>query len=321
MKRQKLRPVAEGGWLIGPNPTNLPEGIQNAIVPGQFRAGQEVVDHHIWKDRGGQWRLWACIRHTKVGRVFAGWVSDSLDKAGWRCLGMVMRRDKNAGESLADHGDRAFGTVSGEVLQSPFVIFEDDRYWMFYGGGYADEAQYLKVYSICLATSADGAEFTRHRNRYDESVLFHGPGPARDPCLIKIDGLWHLYYSGGETGFVEPNKVFVRTSKDLVTWSASREVCWGGSVGRHPTSSECPHVVHRGGSFYLFRTENYPKGNTYVYRSDDPYDFGLDSDRCLLGRIDVAAAEVIVDGAREYISSNKDVWGGVKLHRLSWVEE
>ena len=44
----KLKPVIEGDWLIGPNPTNLGPEVQNTIVPGDFRAGQEVVDHHVW---------------------------------------------------------------------------------------------------------------------------------------------------------------------------------------------------------------------------------------------------------------------------------
>jgi hypothetical protein len=277
------------------------------------------VDHHIWKDGAGRWRLWACIRYTRVGRVFAGWVSDRLDAERWQCLGMVMRRDKNAGESLADHGERSFATTAGEVLQSPYVVTDRGAYWMFYGGGYADEGQYHQVYSMCLATSADGERFTRHTNRFGDSVLFYGPGPARDPCVIRIGDLWHLYYSGGETGFREPNKIYVRTSRDLVQWSASREVCWGGSAGTHGSSAECPHVVERQGFFYLFRTENYPKGNTWVYRSDDPFDFGLDTDARLIGRVDAAAVEVIVDGDKEYLSSNKDVWGGVRLHRLTWV--
>jgi hypothetical protein len=317
LEKKKLKPVIEGDWLIGPNPTDLDPEVQNRITPGEYRAGQEVVDHHIWKDAAGRWRLWACIRQTKVGRVFVGWISGDLEKPNWKCLGVVMRRDKNAGESLADHGDRA----DGEKLQSPFVIYENGKYYMFYGGGEADGGQYHKVCSICLATSKDGIEFSRYKNQFGDSVLFYGPGPARDPCLIKIGDLWHLYYSGGETGFLSPNKDYVRTSKDLINWSASREVCWGGRIGYHPSSAECPHVVYRGGYYYLFRTEDYPAGHTYVFRSEDPYDFGLDDDARLVGQIDVAAPEIVVDGEEEYISSNKDVYGGVRLHHLKWIEE
>ena len=32
------------------------------------------------------------------------------------------------------------------------------------------------------------------------------------------------------------------------------------------------------------------------------------------------AAEIVVDGEKQYVSSNKDVWGGVRLHHLKWVE-
>jgi hypothetical protein len=53
----------------------------------------------------------------------------------------------------------------------------------------------------------------------------------------------------------------------------------------------------------------------------NPYNFGLDDDRCLVGKIDVAAPEIVVDGEKEYISSNKDVYGGVRLHHLRWIEE
>ena len=57
-----------------------------------------------------------------------------------------------------------------------------------------------------------------------------------------------------------------------------------------------------------------------MYRSKDLYDFGFDNDDYLIGKLDVAAAEIVVDGEKEYVSSNKDVWGGVRLHHLRWVE-
>ena len=46
-----------------------------------------------------------------------------------------------------------------------------------------------------------------------------------------------------------------------------------------------------------------------------------DDDGCFVGKIDLAAPEIVVDGEKEYISSNKDVYGGVRLHHLKWVEE
>jgi hypothetical protein len=83
-------------------------------------------------------------------------------------------------------------------------------------------------------------------------------------------------------------------------------------------SAECPHVVYREGYYYLFRTTSYRKPLTYIYRSTDPLDFGLDHDDKLIGSIAVAAPEIISDGKHDYISSVHDLAGGVQLSRLAW---
>lgn len=303
--------------MIGPNPTDLGH-LQGVVGLGGLNKHQEVVDHHIWKDVHGQWRCWACVRHTAVGRIFHGWKSANLTDAPWEATGVMMRRDHGYGESLGDWPDP--NRPRSEWIQSPFVVAHENRYFMFYGGGGCDPLGRLPLTSICLATSEDGIRFMRHVNAMGDSWVFMGPGEARDPCVINSGGLWLCYYSGAETGTREPNKVYVRTSQDLVSWSASREVHWGGSAGALGYQCECPHVVFLDGYFYLFRTKNYPEGETYVYRSEDPYDFGLDTDACLIGTIDVAAPELIHDGDAWYISSNKDLNGGVRLQHLEWTE-
>jgi len=309
--------VDEESWLIGPNPTDLGP-LQGEIRPGKPFGGQEVVDHHVWRDRYGTWRCWACVRHTAVGRLFYGWKASRLEESHWTPTGVEMRRDQRLGESLADRGDGI--NARSEWIQSPFVISAGDKYFMFYGGECFDPSGRILLSSICLAMSDDGVTFTRHENPEGQSWLFLGPGEARDPCVIRIDGKWFCYYSGAETGRSAPNKVYVRTSDDLIHWSASREVHWGGSAGAEAYQCECPHVVSYRGYLYLFRTKDYANGLTYVYRSDDPFDFGVNNDKCLIGQVDVAAPEVIVDGEKMYITSNKDLWGGVRLHRLRWVE-
>ena len=318
-KKTKLRPALDGApWLIGPNPTDL-GSLQGAIRPGEPFKGQEPVDHHIWRDAHGDWRCWSCIRHTAVGRILYGWKSRDLEASPWEATGVMMRRDQSYGESLADRPDAVH--PRSEWLQSPFVARDGARYYMFYGGECQDPTGRLLLSAICLATSNDGIDFTRHVNPFGKSWVFMGPGEARDPCLITIGGTWLCYYSGAETGTCAPNKVYVRTSKDLVHWSGSREVHWGGSAGSAGYQCECPHVVYRKGYYYLFRTKDYWKGQTYVYRSADPFDFGIDNDKYLIGQIDVAAPEIVVDGEKEYISSNKDLMRGVMLHRLKWVSD
>ncbi len=317
--RKKLRPELSGApWLIGPNPTDL-GALQGKVGPGGLYKHQEPVDHHIWQDRNGTWRCWSCVRHTAVGRVLYGWESASLEQAPWTPTGVMMRRDHGYGESLGDPPDP--NLPRSEWLQSPFVVQNEGRYWMFYGGGSHDPLGRLLLSSICLAVSDDGVHFTRHVNAHGKSWVFLGPGEARDPCLINVEGVWICYYSGAETGEIAPNKVYARVSRDLINWSASREVHWGGSAGTLGYQCECPHVVFLQGYYYLFRTRHYSNGETFVYRSEDPFDFGMDSDACLIGMIDVAAPELVCDGNQWYISSNKNLVAGVRLHRMRWVED
>jgi len=95
----------------------------------------------------------------------------------------------------------------------------------------------------------------------------------------------------------------------------------------HPYMAESPAVVEKDGLYYLFLTENYQKGRSYVFCSDDPTDFGVegsddyDVNRYFVGMIPVAAPEIIVDEktGQEYITTCIDLSGGVRMHRLKWV--
>jgi hypothetical protein len=70
----------------------------------------------------------------------------------------------------------------------------------------------------------------------------------------------------------------------------------------------------------LFRTSEYnPPARTHVYRSQDPFDFGLDNDSKLVATLRVAAPEVIQVGNSFYISTVEDLKGGIQLARLKWI--
>lgn len=77
------------------------------------------------------------------------------------------------------------------------------------------------------------------------------------------------------------------------------------------------------GYYYLFRTEDYPSARTHVFRSEDPFDFGIgDASDKYMGLMAVAAPEIIVDGdGAEYITSNHDLRGGTRMCRLGWEED
>jgi hypothetical protein len=111
----------------------------------------------------------------------------------------------------------------------------------------------------------------------------------------------------------------VRTSTDLIGWSDWQLVHLDPAFGPGPWDTECPHVVYRGGYYYLFRTEDYARAITHVFRSADPFDFGTgDASERYVCDIAVAAPEIIVNGEMEYITSNHDLLGGTRMCRLRW---
>jgi hypothetical protein len=315
----KLRPVLDGEfWLIGGTP-KLPD----ELMPDEGPV-HECVDHHAFQSVDGAWHLWGCVRKTAVGRILYHWEAESLAQSPWRQTGEIIRADHGAGESLNDWGRQ-------EWMQSPFVVREAGVYYMFYGGhGTGMDADGDPVprddprtaCQICLMTSQDGRAWARYRNEEGYSRLFIGPGETRDPCLIRVGDLWHLYYAGYHNEDPMEAGFYARTSGDLVHWSDWRLVHQDRGYGPGRWDTECPHVVFRGGYYYLFRTEDYAAARTHVFRSEDPLDFGIgDAGDKYVGMVAVAAPEIIVgpDGS-EFITSNHDLRNGTKLCRLRWEE-
>ena len=318
---KQLCPVLDGDFC-----TICPRPELAGLLPGAGDAlpAHECVDHHLYQGLDGTWHLWGCIRGTPVGRILYHWQGDALEGADWRQTGEIMRVDHEAGESLEDWRGQ-------EWIQSPYVVREAGRFYMFFGGhGTGVDAQGNPVPyedprmdgQICLMTSPDGMAWTRRRDEDGHSRLFLGPGETRDPCLIRVGDLWHLYYAGYHDGDPYQAGVYVRTSKDLVHWSDWRLVHQDPRYGPGRWGTECPHVVYRGGAYYLFRTEHYASAKTHVFCSTDPFDFGIgDASDCHVCDVAVAAPEIIVDGeGTEYVTSNHDLTGGTQLCRLRWEE-
>lgn len=270
----------------------------------------EVVDHAFWQTHDGKWHCWACVRKTKIGRLFYGWESDALEETFWKPIGITMRAEQKFGESINDW-------IGEEFLQAPHVIYHDEKYWMFYGGHNTELAEC----QICLATSQDGYNFQRHQDDQGFSRLFIGPGEARDPMVIRIGDQWVCYYTGHDKGMRRPCKIYARTSTDLIHWSDYREVAYGGfASGTSYWSAECPFVIFKDGYYYLFRTSEYASpARTHVYRSLDPFDFGLGNDSKLVTTLRIAAPEIIQKDGVEYISTVEDLKGGIQLSKLRWI--
>ena len=321
---KKMKPVLAGEWkLIGTNPD----------LGGLGTPKQQCVDHHVFRAEDGQWHLWGCIRGTRFGRLLYHWKSERLYEENWEQTGECFFPLARAGESIDAPWHEHW-------IQSPFFVKADGQYYMFYGGhatGY--DMNYRPIAfedlsggkcdsacQICLMTSPDGIVWTRHEDEKGFSRLFTGPGETRDPCLIKVGNLWHMYYAGNHS---EEGQLiaatYLRTSEDLLHWSNYKVVAYDPRFTTIRWCFECPHVVEREGYYYLFITKDYASKETLVYRSCDPTDFGIGAEAAedhFVCKIAVGAPEIIIDANRdEYITSNHDLAGGTRLCPLKWEEE
>ncbi len=246
----------------------------------------------------------SCIRGTKEPgktRLFHRWEGARLTDREWTPKGIALQADPVLGETRGG-------------LQAPYVLRHDGKYWMFYG----DWA------NICLATSADGKTFARHRNSAGKPQLnFAGlvvrDRNGRDPMVLRSGGRWYCYYTAhpGNKGFD-----YVRTSDDLINWSDERVVAAGGQAGNGPYSAECPFVVEpQPGDFYLFRTQAYGKNaQTSVYHSRDPLNFGIDNDaEHYVTTLPVAAPEIFRYEGQWYLAALLPSLKGIQITRLEWA--
>jgi sucrose-6-phosphate hydrolase SacC (GH32 family) len=219
---------------------------------------------------------------------------------------------------VAMRADTAFGETAGG-LQAPFVIKKDDKYLMFYGDWN----------HICMAESYDGRIFKRVIIN-NSPALFGDSAETntRDPMLINTRGQWYCYYTAhpGNDG-----AIYLRKSDDLRNWGESKIVSHGGSPGTGQLwMAECPHVIPYDGKYYLFRTYSYGKyengvqveePKTNIYCSDDPENFGVNTDSLLVARLPVAAPEIIRHNGEWYIAALMPDLQGIRISRMKWVPE
>lgn len=285
-----LRPVIDGQpWIVAGNPDL-----------GRYNAPkQQVVDFAIWPAADGSWQIWSCIRGTGCGgrtRLLHRWEGKRLTDADWTPKGIAMEADPRLGE-----------TPGG--LQAPHVVRWQGRYVMAYGDWE----------HICFAESEDGKTFLRRINPDGKTGVFgEEPGSnTRDPMLLFTRGLWHCYYTAfpGRKGYD-----FVRTSPDLKRWSDPVTAAYGGAAGTGHVSAECPFVVElEPGLYYLFRTQRYGQNaQTTVYRSSNPFDFGIDNDSRRVCTLPVAAPEIIRHEGQYYIAYLRPDLHGIQVARLKW---
>jgi len=324
IERAKMIPVIDGPWWsIGPEPDLRSLGLQPE--QGDIQPNQPN-DHCIFQSTDGAWHLWACVRETKAGRILCHWQAQNITQSPWRFTGEIIRADKSAGESLVEWRGQEF-------IQSPFVVKENNKYYMFYGGydsgldatGKKLDAglSYDKAEKqICLMTSRDGRTWTRHKNADGYSRVFVGPGAARDEYIVKLGKTWYAYYSGHHGGDRDMAGIYVRTSRNLIDWSEWQIAQYDPTCkqAQRKWQAESPVVVERDGYYYMLRTHGPGKSGTYVFRSEDPLNFGLANCELVTVLEAVVAPEIIFDeDGVEYISriSENGIYG-IRLAKLKW---
>jgi hypothetical protein len=193
----------------------------------------QIVDHCFFRAANGTWQAWVQIRATTAGRLFTRWEqAGRFDEPTWTYRGICWTADPDAGESV--------GTGSPDkphVIQAPFVLEDDDRYVLVYGGGPVtpDDA----VRQVCMATSADGITFARRRDAAGRSRVVAGPRHAADAFLLKHDGVYYLYTCAACFDCGDAlSALTVRRSTDLDTWSDFAVAHAGGICGTHTHSSQ-----------------------------------------------------------------------------------
>ncbi len=307
---RKLKPVLIGNWWqVAGNPDLGEVGSKD----------QQPVDFGVWKAADGTWQLWSCIRHTKEPgrtRLFYGWEGKHITDKNWTPEGIKMRANPLVGE-----------TSGG--MQAPHVIrgAHSNDFLMFYGDWN----------NICLARSPkdNGKAFVRETEhtflgvsaRFTEGAATN----TRDAMTIFIEEeqLYYCYYcafiykTDASGKRIITGGVFCRTSKDLVQWSDSTLVSYGGRTGTAWQAHECPHVVHIDGYYYLFRTQRYGGNNiSHVYRSKNPLDFGIGDDKdTFVTTLPVAAMELVEHEGQWYIFALNPGLNGIRASRLQWAED
>jgi len=288
---EPIIPVIEEPWWTVASTPRLRDEYQSEK--------QEPVDFSVWRAADGTWQLWSCIRHTRCGghtRLLYGWEGQTLFDSDWTPVGIKMEGRPDLGEALGG-------------LQAPHVVRLPDRYLMAYGDWE----------HICFATSRDGKDFERLVEPNGRTGVFgEGPGSnTRDPMLIKIEGLWHCYYTAIANG---KGYGMCRTSIDLRHWGHSSVVSYGGHIGPGAWFNECPHVVEvTPGEFVYFRNQYYGTNQTnWAYFSPNPLNFGIDDDTHRVARLPVAAPEIVFHDDRYYIASLKPQLDGIQIARLKF---
>ena len=267
-----------------------------SLVAGQRYEEWVPNDHCFFQDESGRWHCFGIthpltdLQDVHLGEHLSfhaiaprGSLKDALREGTWQDLPKVLPPNERPGEIPAHH--------------APYIVQHDDLYYMVYGPT-----------PIRSAVSKDLLGWT------PRGPLRNAP-EGRDPCILFWDGTYYLVVCG-------VRDVRIATSEDFENWTQHAPILTM-QAGVDP---ESPSLVHYDDTFYLFvcgwngiwdqqQLQGAYQHVTYVYRSDDPFQF----DRDPVATLDAHAPEIVQDQEGDwYISSVEWPHRGVSMARLAW---
>lgn len=178
---EKWRDLKENP-LISPVGTVI--GDPQVLVPGEY---DDCWHMYVWGDRAKGWeRGGGCIYHY-----------DSRDGINWRLIETIT----------------SFGKSCGLVY-----LYKEDIWYMLY-------TKYTSFYNIiCVRSSEDLVDWSEETALIIPDLSWEIEGPkcqVRNPCLIKVDNIYRLYYSGGtiwldDCGYEEPKYISFAESENIL---------------------------------------------------------------------------------------------------------
>lgn len=282
-------PVLDESWKItGP-----------AQVPHQPGKQVDVVDHSFVKRADGKWMVWAAIRGGIPDHPFYGWEANQLTDTLWRDMGIVAMARPDLGEDTS------------KGIYAPHFIQKGNTFYCFFTSN-----------GLRVMKSTDGLNYTRisdKRGNYE----FVNNLIGRDVMIFEDQGKYYAFscLSTFDRNGWHQGQVIVTFGKyqdDLLDWPYPEYsiVNQGGRGGNGHVSSESPFVVRYEGFYYLFRASSMTF-KTYVYRSDNIFDFGTNTDSKLVAELPLKAPELIVESGQWYISDLDD-FRGLRLYTFHW---
>ncbi|MFI3315786.1 MAG: hypothetical protein R3Y04_09030 [Rikenellaceae bacterium] len=264
-------------------------------------------DHCFAKGGDGSWHAYGIIGHKPINP----WVGETK-------LFHISASDINQ-QTWDDH-DYALEIVKGveRVLWAPHVFYDEgsDSWQMFYniGNMQPNANMYCSWGGLCRADSKNMFDWQRH----ELNPQFTDFGHARDSYIIKINNIYHYYYTRTVSEIDLRSAVALRTSPDLECWSGAKIVHIQEDRSDHGGDCESPYIVKRGDVYYLFICRAMTAyDQTHVYWSTDPTTFPNDNFVC---ELPTHASEIIKVSDNEWYISNTG-WNkqGIYIAPLKWV--